>query len=112
MEYKIQGVIVPILTLYHPSGSLDRPAMQALVDFLIARGVHALFAGGTTGEGPLLTLSERMELAEVTVDAAHGRVPVIVHAGAITTADTIALTRSPTSGYATSASRVSATPFE
>lgn len=93
MKYKIQGVIVPVLTLYHSSGSLDRPAMQALVDFLIERGVHALFTGGTTGEGPLFSLSERMELAEVTLEAVHGRVPVIVHTGAITTADAIALTR-------------------
>ena len=93
MELKIKGVIVPILTLYHPSAGIDRPAMQALADFLIERGVHALFPGGTTGEGPLLSLAERMELAEICVEAARSRVPVIVHTGAITTADTVALTR-------------------
>ena len=93
MELKIKGVIVPILTLYHPSEGVDRPAMQALVDFLIGRGIHALFPGGTTGEGPLLSLAERMKLAEICVEAARGRVPVIVHTGALTTADTVALTR-------------------
>jgi dihydrodipicolinate synthase/N-acetylneuraminate lyase len=93
MPLKIRGVIVPILTLYHPSGGVDRAAMQALVDFLIERGVHALFPGGTTGEGPLLTLSERIKLAEIVLEAAHGRVPVIVHTGAITTADAVLLTR-------------------
>ena len=93
MQLKIQGVIVPLLTLYHPSEGVDRSAMQALVDFLIERGVNALFPGGTTGEGPLLSLPERMRLAEITVEAARGRVPVIVHTGAITTPDTVAVTR-------------------
>ncbi len=93
MPLKIRGVIVPILTLYHPSEGVDRAAMQALVDFLIERGVHALFPGGTTGEGPLLALSERMKLAEIVLEAGRGRVPVIVHTGAITTADAVLLTR-------------------
>jgi len=93
MQLKIQGVIVPLLTLYHPSEGVDRSAMQALVDFLIERGVNALFPAGTTGEGPLLSLPERMRLAEIIVEAARGRVPVIVHTGAITTSDTVAVTR-------------------
>src|SRR3972149_1249690 len=77
MQLKIKGVIVPILTLYHSSEGVDHQGMQALADFLIERGVHALFPGGTTGEGPLLTLAERMELADICVEAARGRVPVI-----------------------------------
>jgi dihydrodipicolinate synthase/N-acetylneuraminate lyase len=93
MRLKIKGVIVPILTLYHRSEGVDRLAMQALADFLIECGVHALFPGGTTGEGPLLSLAERMKLAEICVEAARGRVPVIVHTGALTTADTVTLTR-------------------
>lgn len=93
MQLKIQGVIVPILTLYQTAESVDRAAMQTLADFLIERGVHALFPGGTTGEGPLLSLPERMKLAEISVEAARGRVPVVVHTGAITTADTVLLTR-------------------
>jgi dihydrodipicolinate synthase/N-acetylneuraminate lyase len=92
MQYKIKGVIVPILTLYHPSEGVDRLAMQALVDFLIERGIHALFPGGTTGEGALLSLPERMKLAEICVEAVRNRVPVIVHTGALTTSDTVALT--------------------
>jgi dihydrodipicolinate synthase/N-acetylneuraminate lyase len=93
MQLKIKGVIVPLLTFYHPSGGVDRLAIGALVDFLIERGVHALFPGGTTGEGPLLSLTERMKLAEICIEATRGRVPVIVHTGAVTTADTITLTR-------------------
>lgn len=91
MNLSIKGVIVPIVTPFDKEGQLDTHATKKLVDYLITRGVNGLFPGGTTGEGPLLSLSERRLLAETVVEAADGRIPVIVHAGAITTADTIEL---------------------
>ncbi len=89
----LRGVIVPLITPYDKHDRLDRAGIVALVDFLVERGVHGLFPGGTTGEGPLLNLDERRALAEAVVEAAAERVPVVVHTGAITTADSIALTR-------------------
>lgn len=93
MSLHIKGVIVPLLTPFDRQGALDHAALARLVEFLIARGVQGLFPGGTTGEGPLLTLDERRALAETVVRAADGRVPVIIHTGAITTRDAVALTR-------------------
>lgn len=93
MSLRIKGVIVPLLTPFDRQGALDHAALARLVEFLIARGVQGLFPGGTTGEGPLLTLDERRALAETVVRAADGRVPVIIHTGAITTRDAVALTR-------------------
>ena len=93
MSGKVCGVIVPVLTPFDDEGKLDRSALAALVDYLIERGVHGLFPGGTTGEGPLLTIDERKTLAATVVEVAAGRVPVIIHTGAITTAATIELTR-------------------
>jgi dihydrodipicolinate synthase/N-acetylneuraminate lyase len=46
---------------------------------------------GTTGEGILLGLDERRTVIERYVEAANGRIPVAVHAGAQTTADSVAL---------------------
>ncbi len=93
MNLKVKGVIVPTVTPFDDRGNLDLEANEKLVDFLINHGVAGLFPAGTTGEGPLLTTSERQELAAATVEAAKRRVPVIVHTGAITTAETIQLTR-------------------
>jgi 4-hydroxy-tetrahydrodipicolinate synthase len=93
MNPKIRGVIVPSITPFNAQGQIDPAAIKRLVDFLIERGIHGLFPGGTTGEGPLLSITERRQLAETFVAAADGRVPVIIHTGAITTADTIDLTR-------------------
>jgi 4-hydroxy-tetrahydrodipicolinate synthase len=90
---KIKGVIVPFLTPFDGRGEVDLPAVPPLVDFLIERGVAGLFPVGTTGEGPLLAAQERRQLAEAVIEAAGGRVPVIVHVGAVSTPETAELAR-------------------
>lgn len=90
---RISGVIVPMLTPFDELEVVDEAGIERLVHFLIASGVSGLFPLGTTGEGPLLTTDERREAARLVIQYARGRVPVIIHTGAITTAETIALTR-------------------
>lgn len=67
----------PILTPLTPAEEIDQPAVQRLVDFLVAGGVHGLFILGSIGEGAYLRLAVKRQLAEATVAAAAGRVPVI-----------------------------------
>ena len=93
MDFKLRGIIVPIVTPFDGVGNIDTVAVTRLVDYLIERGIAGLFPGGTTGEGFLLSLDERRQLGEAVVAAADGRVPVIVHAGAATTGDAVVLTR-------------------
>ncbi|MGB1253176.1 MAG: dihydrodipicolinate synthase family protein [Candidatus Promineifilaceae bacterium] len=62
-----------------------------LVDFLIERHVGGLFVGGTTGEGVLLSVEQRKLLHKAVVEAAAGRVPVLLHVGTNTTRDTFDL---------------------
>lgn len=68
--------------------ALDEDAFGPLVDFLAAGGLDGLLALGTTGEGILLSVEERRRVADLFVP---GPLDVIVHAGAQTTADTVAL---------------------
>lgn len=89
----IKGVIVPTLTPFDDTGAVDTTKIAPLTEFLISHGVKGLFPSGTTGEGVLLTIEERKQLAEATVKAANGSVPVIVHTGANTTRETIELTK-------------------
>lgn len=86
------GVIPAVLTPYDAAGRVDEKVLRRYVDFLISAGVHGLFPCGTNGEGLLLSLEERKMVAAVVVDQAAHRVPVIVQTGAITTAETVALT--------------------
>ena len=69
--------------------ALDEDAIGPMVDFLEAGGVDGLFALGTTGEGVLLSLDERMRAAIAFREACDGT--LIVHCGAQSTADTVAL---------------------
>jgi dihydrodipicolinate synthase/N-acetylneuraminate lyase len=90
----IHSLIPAMATPLNEEGTqLNLSGVPALVEFLIERGVSGLFAGGSTGEGILLGCEERMQLHQAVVSATDGRVPVLVHAGANTTADTLALAR-------------------
>jgi dihydrodipicolinate synthase/N-acetylneuraminate lyase len=89
----IRGAFAAALTPLTAGGaSLDEPAFAPYVDFLAAGGVDGVLACGTTGEGILLSPAERRRAAELFLAAAgaHG-LPVAVHCGAQTTAETASL---------------------
>ncbi|OGO38489.1 MAG: hypothetical protein A2W35_17195 [Chloroflexi bacterium RBG_16_57_11] len=90
---KLSGVVVAALTPLTSDGvSLaDERVFAAYYDFLFQYPIAGLFVCGTTGEGMVLTLLERMEVARQAVRLAHGRVPVLVHAGCTSTAETALL---------------------
>jgi len=88
-----RGVICPTVTPLKANGDINPDMIGPLVDFLIDRGVAGIYPLGSTGEGPLFTTEERKAVAAATVEAVAGRLPVIVHTGAMTTGETIELTR-------------------
>ncbi|NLE99672.1 MAG: dihydrodipicolinate synthase family protein [Anaerolineales bacterium] len=95
--FRLRGVIPPIVTPLMPgSAHIDVDALQAHVSWLSDKGVHALMPCGTTGEGPLLTIQERMEVVRRVLEVASGRTPVIAHVGAITTRESIQLAEAAT----------------
>lgn len=70
-----------MITPLTASGEIDGAAINRLVSHLIAGGVAAIFALGSSGEGPWLTAAERRSVVEHTVRAAGGRLPI--YAGAL-----------------------------
>jgi dihydrodipicolinate synthase/N-acetylneuraminate lyase len=86
----LRGAIAAALTPLR-DGRLDADAIEPYVDFLVAGGLDGALAMGTTGEGMLFGLDERLEIASAFVDAARDRLPIAVHAGMQSTADTVAL---------------------
>jgi len=87
---RLRGVIIALPTPMEQDGSVDVTAVGRLVEWLVDRGVDGVFACGTTGEGPLLSDDERVEVLQAAVAAAAGRVPVVAQVGGITTAGTMA----------------------
>ena len=90
-EHPLKGVIVPLVTPYYDNGSQNLPALLALAERLAEAGVNGLMTGGTTGEGPLLSLDERRAQTELLTAHFAGRVPITVMAGAVTTRESIDL---------------------
>lgn len=91
---QLNGVLVALVTPFTADGSqIDVDTFQTYVDRLIAAGVHGLVPGGSTGEFTTLTVDERKQLTEACVKAAAGRVPVIAGTGALSTAETVELSR-------------------
>lgn len=89
---QLEGVIVPNLTPMDASGDgLAVDGIRGLVEFLLSKRVSALFVGGTTGEGPLLTVAERKVLAETVHGTVERRVPIAVQVGAMTTRESLEL---------------------
>jgi dihydrodipicolinate synthase/N-acetylneuraminate lyase len=86
----LRGAIAAALTPLR-DGRLDADAIEPYVDFLVAGGLDGALAMGTTGEGMLFGLDERLEIASAFVDAARDRLQIAVHAGMQSTADTVAL---------------------
>jgi 4-hydroxy-tetrahydrodipicolinate synthase len=72
------GIIPPLLTPRTAHGEIDRAGLAALVDHLVAGGVHGIFVLGSSGEVPYLTNAERDLVLSTAIEAAAGRVPVLV----------------------------------
>lgn len=58
-------------------GAVDEPAIQRLVEHMLAGGVHGLLALGSTGEVASLDDASRRQVLAAVVKAAAGRVPVL-----------------------------------
>jgi dihydrodipicolinate synthase/N-acetylneuraminate lyase len=82
-------IVAAVTPLTDDGLALDEAAIEPYASFLASHGADGIFACGTTGEGVLLSLDERRRAAAAFRRADSG--VLVVHAGAQTTADTVAL---------------------
>jgi 4-hydroxy-tetrahydrodipicolinate synthase len=87
-----RGAMTALITPFK-NGALDEAALQSLVEWQIAEGIHGLVPVGTTGESPTLSHAEHERVVELTIEAANKRVPIIAGAGSNATAEAIAFTQ-------------------
>ena len=89
----LKGVFVPLATAFDVKGHIDRSAMRKLTKFVLEAGVHGVMPAGSTGEFFALTKQDRKELLETVLDEVNGQVPVYAGTGAVTTRETVELTK-------------------
>lgn len=85
------GILPPMITPFTEDGDVYEKGIGEVVEFLLARGVHGLFAIGSYGSFALLTNAERKRLTRLILKAVGGRVPVIFQVGAASTRETVDL---------------------
>lgn len=89
----IKGVIPAMITPFDENEELSKKMTEDLVEYLIKNNVNGLYIGGSTGEGFLMDIEERKKLVEYVIEKVNGRIPVIVHVGAISTRLSIELAK-------------------
>ena len=89
----LRGSYVPLVTPFDPESlEIDEETYARLVEFQIRAGSHGVVVCGTSGEPSVLTVDERRRLASVAIEAAGGRIPVVVASGSQSHAETVELT--------------------
>ncbi|PYU06777.1 MAG: 4-hydroxy-tetrahydrodipicolinate synthase [Acidobacteria bacterium] len=90
---RFTGCGTALVTPFRRDGSLEEATLRKLVRRQIEAGVDFLVPCGTTGESPTLTREEHLRVAEIAVEVANGKVPVLAGAGGYNTAEVIATAR-------------------
>ncbi len=78
---QLEGLVAATFAPLSAEGELNLDAIGPMVDALVDANIAGLYVNGSTGEGVSLTGSERRQSAEEFVQAAGGRLPVIVQVG-------------------------------
>lgn len=86
------GAATAIITPFTESG-VDYEAFGRLIDFQLEKGIDAIVATGTTGEGSTLTDREHEEVIAFCAKRIAGRVPLIAGTGSNNTAHAIERTK-------------------
>lgn len=76
-DFKISGVVPPVVVPDTPDYQLDVPSFERLINYMIDAGVDGLFFLGSSGEVVFSTDARRDEVLREAVRIVDGRVPVM-----------------------------------
>jgi 4-hydroxy-tetrahydrodipicolinate synthase len=85
------GTYTAIVTPFK-NGNIDAPALERLIKRQIAAGVDGIVPVGTTGESPTVNYEEHIQIIELSVKFARGRVEVLAGTGGNSTQEAVYLT--------------------
>ncbi|MCQ6265440.1 2,4-dihydroxyhept-2-ene-1,7-dioic acid aldolase [Fictibacillus sp. WQ 8-8] len=93
IKSRLKGSVAPIITPFQEDDSLDLETLRDLINWHIESGSHGISVTGTTGEPSSLTLQEREQVMETTIQSVAGRVPVVPGTGSTNHQETRHLTK-------------------
>ena len=86
LRTQLRGTGVALVTPFQEDGSIDYPAYKKLIHYVMDNGCQYLVVLGTTGEAPVLTKEEKVQLIQIAYEETKGNVPVVVGIGGNNTA--------------------------
>jgi 4-hydroxy-tetrahydrodipicolinate synthase len=86
------GTYTAIVTPFK-NGQLDEAALERLIKAQIKGGVDGIVPVGTTGESPTVSYEEHVQIVQLAVKFAAGKVKVLAGTGANSTTEAIYLTK-------------------
>lgn len=93
MAKEIKGIVVPVVTPFTPDEDIDEGALRTVVNYLVAHRVHGLFPCGSQGEFFALDGNEKRRVIDIVLEENNGRAFVMPNTGAVTTRESIELSR-------------------
>ncbi|WP_243292108.1 dihydrodipicolinate synthase family protein [Bacillus sp. FJAT-47783] len=82
---KFEGVYVALVTPFTEDYEVDYKRLYEVCDWLIQEGINGLVPAGSLGEYATFSPEERAKVVETVIQAANGRVPVVVGSAAPST---------------------------
>lgn len=76
---KFDGSISEIMVAYKPNGALDFGPVKKMVEFQVENHIDGLFMGGLSTQTYLLSMEEKKQVCAELMNAAAGRVPVMMN---------------------------------
>ncbi len=83
------GTGVAIVTPFQTDKTIDYPALENLIEYLISNDVNYLVVLGTTGESVTLSKEEKKDILDFVIEKVNGRVPIVAGFGCNNTADLV-----------------------
>ena len=84
-----QGTYVPLVTPFTETGEIDYPALDILLQTMLAADVEALVMLGTTGESPSVNDNESAAIIKHTLQRVQGKTRVLAGIGSNDTGTTV-----------------------
>lgn len=87
MNHNFKGTGVALVTPFNADGAIDFDGLTRLVELQISGGTDFLVVQGTTGESPVLSQEEKMQVLHHVMDVNQRRLPVVYGLGGNNTAE-------------------------
>ena len=89
MTFEWKGVFPALLTPFTADDKLDLAMYEKNLAAQVDAGVHGIIIGGSLGEASTITVKEKEELVEFSVEYLNGKIPVILNIAESSTKDAI-----------------------